>query len=73
MTRTLYLEDSYLRECDSTVVSVKDKKYVILNQTIFYPKGGGQPWDTGKILRGKEEFKVVYVGPFFYTGNTFTI
>jgi misacylated tRNA(Ala) deacylase len=64
MTRTLYLENSYLRECDSTVISVKDKKYVVLNQTIFYPRGGGQPWDTGKILRGEEEFKVVYVGKF---------
>jgi Ser-tRNA(Ala) deacylase AlaX len=64
MIKTLYLEDSYLRECDSTIVSVKDEKYVVLDQTIFYPRGGGQPWDTGKILRGKEEFKVVYVGKF---------
>jgi Ser-tRNA(Ala) deacylase AlaX len=64
MTRALYLEDSYLRECDSTVISVKNKKYVVLDQTIFYPKGGGQPWDTGIILRGEEEFKVIYVGKF---------
>lgn len=64
MTRALFLEDSYLKECDATVVSVKDGKYVVLDQTLFYPKGGGQPWDSGTIVRGNDEFKVVYVGKF---------
>jgi len=64
MTRTLFLEDSYLRECDATVVSVKDGKFVVLDQTIFYPKGGGQPCDTGKMLREDEVYTVVYVGKF---------
>ena len=64
MTRALYLEDSYLKECDATVVSVKNGKYVVLDQTIFYPKGGGQPWDTGKMIRNGEVFNVVYVGKF---------
>ena len=64
MTQALYLEDSYLRECDATISSVKDGKYVVLNQTVFYPKGGGQPWDTGRIIRGNENFDVVYVGKF---------
>jgi misacylated tRNA(Ala) deacylase len=58
------MEDAYLRECDATVVSVKDGKYVVLNQTIFYPKGGGQPYDTGKIMGGNEVYNVVYVGKF---------
>ncbi|MFA6489139.1 MAG: alanyl-tRNA editing protein [Candidatus Micrarchaeia archaeon] len=38
-------------------------KYVVLDQTVFYPRGGGQPWDTGKLVRisdGKE-FSVVAV------------
>ncbi len=64
MTKALYLKDSYRRECDAVVVSVKDEKYVVLNQTIFYPKGGGQPWDTGKIMKGDETYNVVYVGKF---------
>jgi len=64
LTKALYLQDSYLKECDATVVKVTDGKYIVLDQTIFYPKGGGQPWDTGKIIRGEEVFNVVYVGKF---------
>lgn len=64
MTRALYLDDSYLKECEAVVASVKDGKYVILDQTVFYPRGGGQPCDTGKIIRGNEVYKVVYVGKF---------
>jgi len=67
LVKALYLEDSYLRECDANVVSVKDGKYVILDQTIFYPKGGGQPWDTGKMSKDNETYNVVYVGKF--SGN----
>jgi len=64
MTKVLYSEDSYLKECNSVVVSIKDGKYVVLDQTIFYPKGGGQPWDTGKITKANEVYTVVYVGKF---------
>ncbi len=64
MTKALYLEDSYLRECNARVASVKDGRYIVLDQTIFYPKGGGQPWDTGKIVKGDECYRVVYVGKF---------
>ena len=44
--------------------SVKDGKYVALDQTVFYPKGGGQPHDTGKIIKGDEKYDVLYVGKF---------
>ena len=64
MTKALYLEDSYLKECGSLVVSVKDGRYVTLDQTVFYPKGGGQPWDTGKIVKENEDYNVTYVGKF---------
>jgi misacylated tRNA(Ala) deacylase len=60
----LYLQDCYARECDSAVVSVKDGKYVVLDRTLFYPKGGGVDHDTGKLVRGEDEFPVVYVGKF---------
>lgn len=64
MAKALYLEDSYLKECDATVVSVTDGKYVVLDRTIFYPRGGGQPWDTGKIAKDEDVYNVVYVGKF---------
>jgi Ser-tRNA(Ala) deacylase AlaX len=64
LTRALYLNDSYLRECDANVVSVKNGRYVVLDQTVFYPKGGGQPWDTGKMVKDNEVYNVVYVGKF---------
>ncbi len=49
MTTLLCLSDSYLRECDATVVSVAGKE-VVLDQTVFYPRGGGQPSDRGSII-----------------------
>jgi misacylated tRNA(Ala) deacylase len=64
MTKALYLEDSYGKECDSLVVSIKDGRFVVLDQTVFYPKGGGQPWDTGKMVRENEDYNVTYVGKF---------
>ena len=49
MTQELFREDSYIRECDATVVAIDDGA-VILDRTIFYPLGGGQPGDTGEII-----------------------
>ncbi len=46
MTVKLYLEDPYMKEFEAKVVSRGDG-YVILDQTAFYPKSGGQDHDTG--------------------------
>jgi misacylated tRNA(Ala) deacylase len=48
MTEELFRSDSYLRECDATVVAVTDNA-VTLDRTVFYPLGGGQPGDTGTM------------------------
>jgi len=64
MEDALYLDDSYLKEFEATVLSVKDGKYVVLDKTVFYPSSGGQPHDTGKLIRDGEEFNVVFVGKF---------
>ena len=47
-TDLVFLRDAYLRELDATVVEVRDNA-VVLDRTIFYPTGGGQPHDTGVI------------------------
>ncbi|MBD3209866.1 alanyl-tRNA editing protein AlaX [Candidatus Micrarchaeota archaeon] len=60
----LYLGDSYIKECEAKVTSVKDGKFIVLDRTIFYPKGGGQPCDTGKIVNGEEDYQVTFVGKF---------
>jgi len=64
MTEALYMKDSYLKNWNAKVVSVKDDKYIVLDKTAFYPKAGGQPWDEGYIIKDGEKFKVVYVGKF---------
>jgi len=56
-----YLLDCYKKEFEATVTKVKDDVFIILNQSYFYPTGGGQPHDTGVISRGSEEFKVLSV------------
>jgi len=48
MTEELAATDAYLREVDATLRSVEDGD-VILDRTVFYPRGGGQPGDTGRL------------------------
>ncbi len=48
MTQDLFREDAYLRDCTATVAA-SSAAGIALDQTIFYPTGGGQPGDTGKL------------------------
>jgi len=56
----LYLQDFYLKEFNATVMEA-DGKLVTLDNTAFYPGGGGQPCDTGTIRKGNETFSVFSV------------
>ena len=47
-TKLLYYEDSSIREFDAQILKIKGN-YVILDQTSFYPRGGGQEPDKGLI------------------------
>jgi alanyl-tRNA synthetase len=52
MTQRLYYDDSYTVNFSAQVVerfTVENRPAVILDQTYFYPTGGGQPNDLGKI------------------------
>lgn len=64
MTEKLFLTDSYLRGCDATVLKaekIEGKNFAVLDHTIFYPQGGGQPSDTGKIIgENGDEYKVIF-------------
>ena len=48
MTEDLTAHDAYLRETDTTVVDVLPEG-LVLDRTVFYARGGGQPGDTGTI------------------------
>jgi alanyl-tRNA synthetase len=59
MTRLLYLEDPYLKEFRAKIVSL-DGEWIGLDQTAFYPGGGGQENDLGWI--GGKEVKGIRKG-----------
>lgn len=61
MTKLLYTEDFDVLHCEATVVEVgehEDKVVITLNETCFYPKGGGQDFDQGTITAPDAEFTV---------------
>lgn len=58
-TEELFRGDSYLRECQSTVTAVNDLGGIMLDRTVFYATGGGQPGDSGKLtLPGGENIEI---------------
>ena len=52
----LCYSDAYLRSVEARVVSVEagDATLVVLDRTVFYPGGGGQPSDRGLMLRASD-------------------
>jgi misacylated tRNA(Ala) deacylase len=47
-TELLFRDDAYLRDCTATVLAASPEG-VVLDRTIFYPQGGGQPGDAGTL------------------------
>ena len=50
MTEPLYRDDAYLRECSACVTAINDRGGIVLDRTVFYPTGGGQPGDRGVLV-----------------------
>jgi misacylated tRNA(Ala) deacylase len=50
MTAWLFRDFPYQRDCEARVVTA-DARGIVLDCTIFYPHGGGQPGDTGTLVR----------------------
>ncbi len=68
MTKKLYDLDSYLVCCSAKVLSCEAAKKngmegfaVELDQTCFFPEGGGQPSDVGVLQNGEDVLQVLYV------------
>jgi len=50
MTGLLFRDDAYLRATTARVVALHERG-IELDRTVFYPLGGGQPGDTGVLVR----------------------
>jgi misacylated tRNA(Ala) deacylase len=50
-TTLLFRDDAYLREASATVISINERGGLILDCSNFYATGGGQPGDTGSLVR----------------------
>jgi misacylated tRNA(Ala) deacylase len=65
MAEALYMDDSYLKTWNATIESVSNEKFIVLDKTAFYPKGGGVEWDTGTLTtQNGETYNVIYTGKF---------
>lgn len=60
ITETLWFNDSYLKEWDAVVSSVNGNE-IEIDKTAFFPEGGGNPCDFGKILCNGSEYDVISV------------
>lgn len=58
MTEHLYGDDAYAQSCEA-VVTAQGAGGVELDRTVFYPRGGGQPGDTGRLTWAGGEAEII--------------
>ena len=49
MTELVFRDDAYAKSCEATVIAVNERGGIVLDRTVFYPTGGGQPGDEGLL------------------------
>ncbi|MGA0277176.1 MAG: alanine--tRNA ligase-related protein, partial [Candidatus Kariarchaeum pelagius] len=63
MRHELYLEKSYISELETVIENINEFG-VKLKNTIFYPRGGGQPEDKGVLIIQDEIYEVLEIKKF---------
>lgn len=59
MTEMLYQKDSYLKTFEACITAIDQETHgLVLDKTAFYPGGGGQPADSGKLIFNEKEYFV---------------
>ncbi|MHB8585292.1 MAG: alanine--tRNA ligase [Thermoplasmatota archaeon] len=71
-TKLLYYESSHTKEFDAVVLWAKDND-VVLDQTAFYPEGGGQPADTGFLITPDRTLEVTDVQKIVTSQGTLVV
>lgn len=62
MTELLFQTNSYLKAFDAIVIEVNTAtKEIVLDHTVFYPGGGGQPCDVGTIIIENNSYLITKV------------
>ena len=59
MTQLLFREDAYLKNSNARVIGINDLGGILLDQTLFYPTGGGQPGDCGYLIYDGQKIPIV--------------
>ncbi len=49
MTVPVFREDAYQTSCSATITEINEQGGIVLDRSVFYPTGGGQPGDSGTL------------------------
>ncbi len=71
MDEELFREDAYLKHCEANCIGVNDRGGIVLDRTVFYATGGGQPGDSGVLTY--DDGKIITITTTVYDADRSTI